>query len=95
MAVTATASAVRSSVQAGPWSQSSQIWARRRAWVLGEPQATSCFKYTRSSGINSTRKRLWDMGSSRRQGMTKIVAGTGTGGPPIHATPHIDTKLAH
>ena len=47
MAVTPTASAVRSSVQAGPsgpWSQSSQIWARCRGSVLGEPEATSLFQ---------------------------------------------------
>ena len=95
MAVMATASAVRSSVQAGPsdpWLQSSRIWARRRDRVLGEPAEINRFTHVHSSGSGSTGKRLWDMGGSRQQGMAKIAAGTCTGVPPIHVAPCNDRK---
>ena len=68
---------------------------RRRGRVLGAPPAVNCFRYVRSAGVSSTGKRLWDMGSSRRQGIKMIVAGTVTGGPPIHPAPYIDTELTH
>lgn len=90
MAVMATASAVRSSVQAGPsdpWLQSSRIWARRRDRVLGEPAEINRFTHVHSSGSGSTGKRLWDMEGSRQQGRTKIAAGPCTGGPPIRVAP--------
>ena len=81
MGITATASAVRSSVQAdpsGPWSQSSQIWARHRGRALGEPQVASCFRYTAFLGAGSTTKRLWDM---RRHCFNLVDFGPGSRRP--------------
>ena len=46
-------------------------------------------------GVQFHQEALVGYGGSRRQGRTKIVVGTFTGGPPIHVAPCTLPKLAH
>ena len=98
MAATATASAVRSSVQTGPsdpWSQSSQILGPASGQRLGRAGGNQLLQVCSFLGVQFHQEALVGYGGSRRQGRTKIVVGTFTGGPPIHVASYTLTKLDH